>query len=336
MWALKNRTRYAAERTWIRDKTGAHHWVVAVKGTFTLADDGSLRLADEQKPALMAAEYLGEPGQSSVRYEADLGPMKPTTDVTLLGCAYAPHGRRAHGVQTSLRVDDWVKELLVYGERAYMRGLGGLDVSPPVPFVRRPIVYELAYGGTDASDPDPRRHAMDKRNPIGRGFARDARALVDRPAPCIEYPSADTARAGPAGYGPIASYWSPRLELWGTYDAKWEQTKKPLLPDDYDERVSLCAPADQRPARHLYGGELVEIVNLTPSGCVRFTLPKLYFTFETAFGSRREEHRGRLVSVVIEPDEHQLLMTWLTTLPVRASDVDYLDSTTIAEKPYLA
>jgi hypothetical protein len=336
MWALQNRTPYAAERTWIRDKRGAHHWVVAVKATFAVADDGALRLADEQKPPLLAPEYFGKPGESSVRYEADLGPMRPTTDITLLGSAHAPGGRPAGRVETSLRVDDVHKALIVYGERAFLSGIGGgLDVSSPVAFTKRPIVYELAFGGTDTTDPDPRKHALDKRNPIGRGFAVKPSALADRPAPCIERPGTDVAQAGPAGYGPIASYWSPRLELWGTYDAHWAKTKKPLLPDDYDERVALCAPADQRPPRHLYGGEPVELVNLTPGGRLRFALPKIYFTFQTAFGSRREEHRSRLVSVVIEPDESRLMLTWLTTLAVVASQIDYLDHTVIDEKPYL-
>ena len=48
MWALKNDTPYAAERTWVRDKQGMHHWIVAVKATFTIHDDGALTLADEQ------------------------------------------------------------------------------------------------------------------------------------------------------------------------------------------------------------------------------------------------------------------------------------------------
>jgi hypothetical protein len=335
MWALENRTSYAAERTWIRDKSGQHHWVVAVKATFDIAPDGALRLADEQQPPLLAAEYLGKPGESSVRYEADLGPMKPTTDVTVLGSAHAPRGRPATTVEVSLRVDDMNKSLLVHGERVYFKGIGRLDVSSPVPFARRPIVYELAFGGTDLSDPDPRRHGMDKRNPIGRGFSADVKALVDRPAPCIEVPGSDPAKAGPAGFGPIASYWSPRLELWGTYDALWERSKKPLLPDDYDERATLCAPMDQQASRHLYGGELVELVNLTPGGWLRFALPKIRPTFATTFGARREEHRSRLTSIVIEPDEARLMMTWLTTLPVRAIDVDYLDRTAIAEKAYL-
>jgi hypothetical protein len=335
MWALENRTLYAAERTWIRDKSGRHHWVVAVKATFDIAPDGAVRLADEQKPPLLAAEYLGKPGESSVRYEADLGPMKPTTDITLLGSAYAPGSRPAATVEVSLRVDDMIKSLLVHGERVYFKGVRGLDVSSPVRFARRPIVYELAFGGTDLSDTDPRKHGMDRRNPLGRGFAASAKALVDRPAPCIEVPGSDPAKAGPAGFGPIASYWSPRLELWGTYDAQWQKSKKPLLPDDYDEQATLCAPMDQRPSRHLYGGEVVELVNLTPGGWLRFALPKIYPTFATAFGARREEHRSRLTSVVIEPDESRLLMTWLTTLPVRANDVDYLDRTVIGEKAYL-
>lgn len=50
MWALNNRTAYAAERTWVRDKTGTHHWIVCVKASFDLTDDGALSLADEQPP----------------------------------------------------------------------------------------------------------------------------------------------------------------------------------------------------------------------------------------------------------------------------------------------
>ena len=33
VWTLANRTPYAAGRNWVRDKTGAHQWVVAVKAT---------------------------------------------------------------------------------------------------------------------------------------------------------------------------------------------------------------------------------------------------------------------------------------------------------------
>ena len=39
MWALDNRTPYAAERTWVLDKNAAKSWVVVVKGTFNILLD---------------------------------------------------------------------------------------------------------------------------------------------------------------------------------------------------------------------------------------------------------------------------------------------------------
>ena len=45
MWSVTNRTPYAAERCWVRDKNGAEVWLVAVKGTFLIGPDGVLRKA---------------------------------------------------------------------------------------------------------------------------------------------------------------------------------------------------------------------------------------------------------------------------------------------------
>ena len=116
MWALENRTSYAAERTWVRDEAGVHPWVIAVKATFTGASDGAIALADEQRPPLREPEYAGEPGASSLRYEANLGPTEPTTNVLVLASAYARGGRPAETVPVCLRVDRWEKALLVHGE----------------------------------------------------------------------------------------------------------------------------------------------------------------------------------------------------------------------------
>lgn len=335
MWMLDNRTPYAAERTWVRDKHGAHHWVIAVKATFDIAPDGSLKLADQQQPPLHAAEYFGEPGVSSVKYEADLLPMKPATDFVVLANAYAPRGRPATSVPVSVRLETIQKILVVHGERVYYDGLSGVVPYRALPFVSKPIRYELAYGGMDTSDPDPQRHGYDSRNPVGLGYAVDVRRLVGTRAHAIEYTNGDAARMGPAGFGPIASYWSPRLEYGGTYDARWQRTKSPLLPDDYDDRHTLCSPSDQRPKGYLYGGELVELVHMTEDGVLRFQLPKVYLTYTTWLGRRREEHRGRMVSVIVEPHERRLMVVWQTSLPVRAREVDYLDKTIIREKPYL-
>ena len=87
MWSITNHTPYKAGKTWGRDKEGIHEWIVAVKGTYDILDDGSVKLAEEQLEPLLAPEYNGEDGLSSLRYEADLVAQKPTTDVVINGTA---------------------------------------------------------------------------------------------------------------------------------------------------------------------------------------------------------------------------------------------------------
>ena len=112
----------------------------------------------------------------------------------------------------------------------------------------------------------------------------------------------------------------------------------PLLPLDWSPQSLLCSPADQRPQRHLRGGELVELLNLTPQGVLRFALPKIYLTytthFATAAGRRIEEHRGRLSTVIIEPDIGRLSLVWQSALLVH-KDKDDLEHTVVREKRYL-
>jgi hypothetical protein len=332
MWALKNRTAYAAERNWTRDKDGVHWWLVAVKATFHIAPGGRLALADEQPPPVLVPEYFGEPGQSSLRYDSDLLAAKPGTDVLVTAHSYAPRGKPAPTVPVALRIGQFQKILLVHGERTYGRGLLGVTTTRPQPFTRRPIRYEFAFGGSDLSGPDPRKHGIDERNPIGRGFARRAAHIVGKPAHTIEYPSGDPADTGPAGFGPIDPSWLPRRKLAGTYDARWEQSKKPLLPDDFEPSFALSAPTDQRTARPLVGGERIELVHMTPEGVLRFDLPRISLGFTTRIGTRRERHGVRMVLVHAEPDERRLSVVWQSALRVPAPDADYLDETEIVEE----
>jgi hypothetical protein len=327
MWSVTNYTPYAVGRTWGRDKDGLHEWIVAVKATFDIKSDGSVTLADEQLETLLLPEYNGEDGVSSLRYDADLVGPKPTTDVVLNGTAYAPEGVPTTAFLVSLRIGEVHKVIRVVGNRRWESGLLGNRVSAMEPVTRVPIVYERAYGGFDPADGDPKKQMLEVRNPVGCGLV----AKEGRPLPNFEYPNGRVEKAGPAGFGALDCYWSPRRELSGTYDDAWQKGRYPLLPADWDPRSLLCSPADQRPASPLRGGEPVELENLTPDGKLSFTLPKAYLRFRTHIDNRKVEHQGRLATVIIEPDHPRVVMVWQSTLTVR-NETDYLDETIVSEK----
>jgi hypothetical protein len=327
MWAVSNRTPYAVDRAWGRDTDGVHEWIVAVKGTFDIKPDGRVVLADEQLPPLIAPEYNGKDGESSLRYDADIVGPKPTTDVLVNGTAHAPGGDPSTEFVVSLRVGKIHKRVKVVGNRKWEKGLLGTGKSAMEPVVKVPIVYERAYGGFDKSDPDPRRQKLEPRNPVGCGMVAKLGDLLPN------FETVGWGSKGPAGFGAIDSWWSPRRELQGTYDEAWQKSRYPILPEDWDPRSLLCSPEDQRSEKHLRGGELVELENLTPEGKLSFTLPKVYLRYRTYLNEKNIEHQDELRTVIVEPDHPRVIMVWTSVLSVR-NNADYLDETIVSEKSH--
>jgi hypothetical protein len=338
MWQLENQTPFAAERSFVRDMDGAEVWLVAVKGTFAIKPNGELDLAEEQLPVCLSPRYLGEPGKSSLLYDTDLVHTKPGTDVVLLGRVYAPGGYPTPTLDVTMRVGELEKTLRVFGDRHWKQGLVGLKLTDPEPFDVIPIIYERAYGGADRRSSDPAKHSWDPRNPVGVGFAVEPEHLVGQPAPNVEYKgeliSSWRQRPRPAGFGPIARDWSPRVELGGTYDQKWQDERQPLLPLDFDERYYQCAPQDQQLPGTLRGGERVELINLTPGGVLSFALPRVYLAFTTFFGLDAVGHRARLHTVILEPDHPRVVVVWHTSLPCHGREHE-LEMTRIVEKQFI-
>lgn len=318
MWQLDNRTPFATERAWVRDRDGSEIWLVAVKASFTLQPGGGLTVADEQPPVSMAPVYHGEPGRSSLRYDTDLSRTKLTTDIILNGCAYAPRGEPVTCLDVGLAVGRIVKMLRVYGDRHWH----GRSISSPEPFTTMPLVYERAYGGRDDRAGTPDAPSFDPRNPVGTGWRASGAHAEGVRLPNIEAPATPIRqwndRPPPAGFGAIASHWQPRAALAGTYDAHWQQTRLPLLPDDFDDRHYQCAPPDQQAPQFLRGGEPVVLRNLTlGGGDVRFSLPRLHLAFETLFADRKTVRHPppTLHTVILEPGEGRVSLVWHTALP---------------------
>lgn len=336
MWQLDNRTPFAAERGWVRDRDGTEVWLVAVKATFDILPDGQTQVAKEQPPVLRMPEHFGEPGKSSIKYDTDLVLVKTTTDVIVVGHAWAPAGRQVRQADVGFRVGPVQKVLRVFGDRVW----GSFGAGAPQPFERMPLVYERAYGGADPRSSTPEKD-WEWRNPVGTGFVKAAAHADGMRLPNVEYPGdligSWRHRPEPAGFGVIASHWQPRVALAGTYDDHWMKTRQPLLAEDLDDRHFQCAPRDQQAPQWMRGGEPVVLKGLTPGGDLRFSLPKLYLGFQTRFydGSRVIHPRKQLHTVIIEPDFPRVSLVWHTALPCHFK-VQKLDRTIITLKTDLS
>lgn len=332
MWQVENLTPFAAERCWVRDRDGTETWLVAVKCTFDILPDGSTRASKEQPPVLRLPEFYGEPGRSSIKYEADLVLTKTTTDVLVVGHAHAPHGRPVTELDVGFRLGGLQKVVRVVGDREW----GAFGPTPAQPFVSMPIIYERAFGGVDRLSSRPEVD-WDWRNPVGCGFAVHKLHLASVAVPNIESRDAPMgawdARPSPAGLGAIASHWQPRASHGGTYDDHWKATRQPLLPDDFDDRFFQCAPVDQQTAEFLLGGEEATLLNLSPLGILRFVLPRLHIGFETYFydGSQEIHRQRRLHTVIFEPDFPRVSLVWHSALPCH-SRVQKLERTEVTLK----
>ncbi len=319
MWAIDNNTPFATDRCWVRDRDGAEVWLVAVKGSFTIGPQGSLKVADEQEPVCLAPQFVGDPATSSLRYDSDLPHKKLRTDVILHGHAYAPEGKPVTQTGVRLTVSDIDKTLRVFGDRIWEDSLVGLRLSSPRSFIKMPLTYERAFGGTDTIEEEPKHRGWEPRNPIGAGFAAIKKHLIGAPAPNVERVGdligSWNDRPDPIGFGPIPGHWAPRTEYAGTYDEEWEKSRLPLIAEDFDEQFYQCAPEDQQ-VPYLKGGELVELSNLTPVGRIRFRLPRVSLGFETEFsGGEKEIHRSYVHTVILEPDVPRVMIVWHTHVP---------------------
>lgn len=334
MWIVTNKTPYASAGSWVQDKNANKLWLVVVKATFVIHGDGSTYLSDEQAPVLLMPEPVGEVGKSLI-YESDLLGVKPCADILVNGSAWVPNGKRASSVDIQLVAGPIKKRLRVFGDRVWEHGLLGVYISPAQAFESMSITYERAYGGWDRSSPDPAKHRMEERNPVGTGFAIRQKHCVGMRLPNVEYPdqliSSWKHRPPPAGLNAVDCSWSPRRELAGTYDEQWLENRFPLWAEDFDPHYRNCAPIDQQAPNFFRGGEVVDLVNLSREGRLTFELPRIHLAFQTRFGTERVEHQAQLCTVIIEPEIPHVIMSWQTHI-VCNHRADELDETIVLEK----
>jgi hypothetical protein len=299
------------------DKDGRQHAVVVVKATFAPnPSSGGWRLADKQQPLVYTDVPFGDPVKSSVRYECDFAPYKPRADVIVIGHVYAPRGKAVGQVEATLEVGEVLrKTVCVYGDRTWEPGLMGFRPSEPAPFVKMPLVYENAFGGSDHTHDDPGRQGSELRNTVGMGYRKnsDPKVLEGSPLPNLEHASerikkwSDTPP--PACFGVVSRGWRPRVGYAGTYDEKWQEERLPFLPEDFDSRFFNAAAEDQQ-VDHLRGGETVRCTNMTPSGSFSFVVPTIELPIVFEFRDRSQTVQPVLDTLVLEPDVPRVMLVW--------------------------
>lgn len=271
---LRNHTPFPAILYESLDRADAAFHTLALRATLDLTRGGAL--AAQQDPLCLGDLHHGDPAESSTRWESDLCPRKPATDVIVHAVARALNGVARPSWEVSLSVGALQKRLRVTGPRWWERG--GDEVwrlSDPLPTAAVPLRYELAYGGGVGDELYP-------GNPVGVGHAPPSRLARERriAAAQVESPDAPVARVdealAPQGFGPIGRAWSPRRERAGTFDAAWLDTRWPAMPDDFNDGYWNGAHPDLVIPGFLRGGEGVSLSGVHPQGTIEFALPSAY------------------------------------------------------------
>lgn len=310
-----NRSDLVVAPFFLPDQNGGDTLLAIVKGTWEIKEAGRLSLSDEQQPLHLQPMYHAEIGQSTLLHDTDVVLEKPGTDCILLGQAWAPKGRVA-SLDVSFAVGSLRKTARVYGERIWMKWLWSVSMSKPVPFESIPLLWERAFGGADRSFPDSTAHESSLENPVGRGLlARKTTVQIDglrlpnieHPGCLIKYPE---DRPLPTGFAPIPPHWHPRAKYAGTYDEKWHRFQNPLPPEDLAPSFYSSAAPGLVTRRHLLGNDPVIVENASRNSRLNFSLPGVRPRVCVRVGNEEEELAMALDTLVVEPDQERLVLTW--------------------------
>ena len=351
--------------------------VVILKASFDLKDGIAQLSAKQAGPCLVDAFFNeDEPEYASMKAAGDTVQHKPFTDVYVTGTVKTYQAKPQTSWHGLLRVRRG-KELLINktlkfsGPRQWShKSKDEWRLTKPTPTTQVRLQYELAYGGHYI---DPQQLKKQKgpeadkdsslatetfpANPAGSGLFGPTDGLLTTgspthnkkhtyPGPQIEWETDRISTSAdinfknyqPAGWGPIARWWSPRVERQGSYDTAWMKDFEKNThgyadyPKDFNNSYFNCAPADQMIKGALQGDEHIELAGVfADKQTLRMQLPGWKLT-TTSFDARHEKMLGqmRLDTIHVDLDAQQLHATWRLTLDhaqnIRVSMIEHAEN----------
>ena len=317
---------------------GKYRLTLIVKATYDLVPDGVAVLADEQiVPGGDVPFDDADDPQAAPRLETDFAPYKPHAELSLAGKCYTPEGKPLEQCQVTFQVGVYHKSLLVFGRRRWKYRLGVLPTITKLdPFSELELRYENSFGGPE-----------DKRNPIGKGLTgvRSDSGEFVHDLPNIEHPSRPIRSLDdcppPMGFGPLGREWEPRASKQGTYNKRWQQTRWPCLPEDFDWSFFNASPEDMQVDGYLRGDEELYFENLHPiHSQFRCRLPgrrmRCFVNEQEPDDSERERFRQidmNLDTLSVDMEAEQVYLVWRGISDIRNFDYREIKTFFVHEEP---
>jgi hypothetical protein len=328
-----------------RNHRDEHIFSVIVKRTYRIVPEARAERAEADRPFRLIDHYYddGDPEWSTVQFEYELVPYKASTDVVVIGKAYAAGGVATDRTTVGVQVGNRKKLLTVTGNRRCSYREGAAPVfTDPEPFTEMDIRYDRAYGGRDEKSV-PDIPFMYPRNFMGAGVVlRNVKDAVEGlTLPNIEDPEdlltpdrlfieeADRwhLQPLPQGLGWRQRNWYPRAALLGSYPPFLDagvvtaEERMGLLPKNH---VALAKQSRLRPNEAQFangasiglifstfaGDEPVMLGRLTPGGVLRFLLPGDTPKIGLDLGQGMQPLEPQLHTVSIRPDDLELDLIW--------------------------
>jgi hypothetical protein len=318
MLELVNNTLWSAGLYPGWDSSRRPQMTLVIKAGFWFSERGELTPMIHPPPIEESDRFHEASGDSSLAAACDTVPYKKGAELLVYGTACPPQqDSTVMEVSVGLRrngEDDWLKTLRIFGPRSWHRGLTGISLGQPESLQPLPLRYEFAYGGRDPRD-KMRRYG---KNPVGVGYSLHSRYHSALGAPQIELTGAFlnslTQRPEPGGFGPIPSFWEPRIHHQPDMDEGRQSMGLCPFLEGVNPAFYNTAPADQHFSQPFAGTESILLKGLLNKrggdNTLLIHLPRVSPRIDLQKGGERKAITAQCDTLVVDADAREIHLVW--------------------------